>query len=91
MHEHIVATLPEPPALFVITGIMAAGKSTVAQRERDRHKKGYGASSVADFDHVLRDQTPRIGLWLDSSTLSVDQTVDAILARLPEARVSFRL
>jgi hypothetical protein len=27
----------------------------------------------------LREETPRIGLWLDTSDMTVDETVDAIL------------
>jgi hypothetical protein len=36
---------------------------------------------------VLRDDTPRLGYWLDSSDLSPAATVDAILANLPAAAV----
>ncbi|QIS13018.1 AAA family ATPase [Nocardia arthritidis] len=51
----------------------------VARREMGRVKKAYGVFSVADLDTGLRDNTPRIGLWLDSSDSTVDETVDAIL------------
>src|SRR5262249_30234412 len=33
----------------------------------------------ADLDAVLREETPRIGSWLDSSDQTPDDTVDAIL------------
>jgi hypothetical protein len=36
---------------------------------------------------VLRDRTPRLGLWLDSSDQTPDETVDAVLDRLDEALV----
>jgi hypothetical protein len=37
---------------------------------------------VDAFDHVLREETPRIGYWLDNSDLTVAETVDTILAYL---------
>jgi hypothetical protein len=33
------------------------------------------------LDDVIEHETRRVGLWLDTSDLSVEQTVDAILAR----------
>ena len=53
---------------------------TLAQRDADRHKTGYGAhfppNVLAD---ALRSETPREGLWLDTSAMSVDGVVDSIL------------
>jgi predicted kinase len=42
--------------------------------------------SVDELDHELHAFTPRRGLWLDNSDLSPNETVDAILGRLDEAR-----
>ena len=39
------------------------------------------SSCVADLDAEFRADTPRIGLWLDTSEQSPAQTVDEILAR----------
>ena len=36
----------------------------------------------------MRDETPREGLWLDSSDQTAEQTVDEILRRAEEARLS---
>ena len=36
----------------------------------------------------MREETPRVGLWLDSSELTAEQTVDEILRRAEEARLS---
>ena len=33
------------------------------------------------LDAVFRADTPPIGLWLDTTALSIEQTVDEILAR----------
>ncbi|MFD1828890.1 hypothetical protein ACFSJS_04325 [Streptomyces desertarenae] len=35
----------------------------------------------------LREDTPRLGLWLDTSDQTPEETVDAILASLPSARL----
>ncbi|MFF0448259.1 AAA family ATPase [Streptomyces sp. NPDC004609] len=68
--------------------VLAPSREAVAAREAARPKTGYGAGwTVARLDAVLREQTPGIGLWLDSSDLTPDETVDAILADLDEARI----
>ncbi|MEW2392997.1 AAA family ATPase [Streptomyces venezuelae] len=72
------------PAYVVV---LAPHPEAVAAREEARGKTGYGAWTVADLDAILRERTPRLGLWLDSGELTVDETVDAILSRLDEARV----
>jgi hypothetical protein len=64
-------------------------------RERGRGTDAYqrwippGGSlldAVIRFDDWLA-ATPRLGLWVDSSDLTVDETVDLILNRWPEAAV----
>lgn len=71
---HLVVLCPDP--------------AVVAGREANRHKRGYGnADDIVNFDQVLRTETPRLGLWLDTSNLSVDETVEQILNGLAQARV----
>lgn len=67
--------------------VLAPRPEVVAAREAGRAKTGYGAWTVADLDESLRAHTPRIGLWLDTSGLTVAETVDAILAGRERARV----
>ncbi len=68
--------------------MLAPDVSVVMQREAERVKTGYGELwSIRDFHQKVREETPRIGLWLDSSQQSPDETVAAIIDRLPEARV----
>ncbi len=71
---HLVVLCPSPAA--------------IAAREAGRNKVGYRGISVADLDRPLREGTPRIGLWVDSSELSAEQTVARILAKLDEARMA---
>jgi len=72
--------------LYVV--VLCPAADVVAQREAARGKTGYHDRNAIDaFDRGLRQETPRLGFWLDSSGLSVDQTVDRILAGLDQARV----
>ncbi|MET8910205.1 AAA family ATPase [Micromonospora sp. NPDC004551] len=61
--------------------VLAPRADVVAARERGRPKQGYGDWPVADLDADFRATTPRIGLWLDSSAQTPEETVDEILAR----------
>jgi cytidylate kinase len=79
-----VARIATPNRYLVV---LAPQVAALERRERDRAKTGYTSFSPADLDHVLRQETPRIGYWLDSSELTPDETVDAILANLPAAAV----
>jgi hypothetical protein len=71
--------------LYVV--VLAPSPEAVAAREAGRAKTGYGAWTLAELDGVLRGATPRIGLWLDTTTLSVGETVEAILSGRERARV----
>ncbi|MGP2437878.1 AAA family ATPase [Streptomyces sp. JW3] len=62
--------------------MLAPDPEVVARREARRAKSGYGPDwQPAAMDQVLRDSTPRIGLWLDTSEQTVEETVDEILKR----------
>ncbi|MFG2079975.1 AAA family ATPase [Micromonospora tulbaghiae] len=61
--------------------VLAPRPEVVAVRERDRSKNGYGDWPVADLDAGFRADTPRIGLWLDTSDQTPEETVTEILAR----------
>lgn len=72
--------------------VLRPSTDVVAQRDAHRHartgKVAYrpGAASIRDLDEKLAT-TPRLGLWLDNSRLSVDETIEEILRREFEARV----
>ncbi|MGO4109864.1 AAA family ATPase [Paenibacillus sp. YAF4_2] len=68
--------------------VLCPQSDVVKIREAARSKKGYGAWTVEGLDQILRNETPRIGLWLDSSELSPEETVNQIITRLQnEAKV----
>lgn len=60
--------------------VLAPEPAAVAAREAGRSKSGYRSTGeIEAFDRVLRDETEPLGLWLDTTNLSVRQTVDQIL------------
>ncbi|SNY77101.1 AAA domain-containing protein [Nocardia amikacinitolerans] len=63
--------------LYVV--VLAPSRDAIAAREAARDKNAYDTFTVAALDAVLRDSTPRLGLWLDTSNLTVAETVDTIL------------
>ncbi|GAA4001293.1 AAA family ATPase [Streptomyces plumbiresistens] len=67
--------------------VLAPSPEAVAARESGRAKTGYGAWTVEELDGALRAKTPRIGLWVDSSELTVEETLAKILAGRERARV----
>lgn len=81
----VIDALPAAP-LFVV--VLCPDAEIAAARDRARDKTGYSEAFTAEmFDRALRDQTPRLGLWLDTTALSVAATVDAVFAGLEAARV----
>jgi len=67
---YVVVLCPEP--------------AVVAQRESARMKKGYGVWTVEELDSLLRNETPRVGMWLDTSEMTPEETVNEILGRMQE-------
>jgi predicted kinase len=81
-----VVALHRPHPLSVI--VLCPRPEVVAARDAARAKTGYAdQAAVFAFDRVVRNETPRIGYWLDNSDLTVAETVDRILANLPQAAV----
>lgn len=71
---------------FLVT--LAPRPDVVAARENDRPKSGYGGEwPVGSLQHYLTEAPADLGLWLDSSEQTPDQTVDTILANIGKARV----
>jgi chloramphenicol 3-O-phosphotransferase len=67
--------------------VLLPRREVVAAREAGRAERGYGAWSIDGlYDGFARD-TPRLGLWLDTSGQTPDETVDRILATAGETAV----
>jgi predicted kinase len=76
--REVVAAIRTRP-LFVV--VLAPRPEVAAERADARDKdSGYG-EWTAEALHELLLGTPRIGLWLDTSDQTPEQTVDEIVAR----------
>lgn len=64
--------------------VLDPSPSTLARRDAERPKTGYGAWTAEAMRDLLHAETPRTGFWIDSSAQTVGETVDAILAN-PES------
>ncbi|HXH56696.1 AAA family ATPase [Iamia sp.] len=85
--EYVEAIRSRP----LVVVVLAPDPAVVAAREASREKVAYrhGPDGIADLDAALRAETPRIGLWLDTSDHEPDRTVDEIIrCGLTEGRVS---
>lgn len=74
--SELVKTIKASPLHVVV---LDPSPEVVLSRATAR-KKGYGLWTVDALRSALHTQTPQLGLWLDTSTLTVPQTVDALLA-----------
>lgn len=74
----LVELIQERPLLVVV---LAPNPQAIAEREAGRVKVSYTRWTIAELDKGLREKTPRLGLWLDTSRQSPDETVKEILRR----------
>jgi hypothetical protein len=64
--------------------VLAPDVETLARRDAARAKTGYGDHFPPEIlAAALARDTPRIGLWIDSSALTVDAVIERILAEWP--------
>jgi hypothetical protein len=75
--------------------VLRPSVDAIERRERERGGSAYLAwtppggsirDAISRFDAWV-GETPRLGLWLDSSDLTVEETVDEVIARWPETFV----
>ncbi|WP_211222357.1 AAA family ATPase [Actinokineospora enzanensis] len=66
------------PLLVVV---LAPRAEVIVAREAARAKDAYDEWTVAALDQGLRTETPRLGLWLDTSDQTPEETVEEILTR----------
>jgi chloramphenicol 3-O-phosphotransferase len=78
-HLAEMTTLIRSRPLLVV--VLAPSAAAIAERERARGKTAYGTWAVGQLDDMLRRETPRLGLWLDTSRQTAAQTADEILSR----------
>jgi chloramphenicol 3-O-phosphotransferase len=62
--------------------VLAPSVAVVQARDRARPQRTVGAAWTEYLDRELRETMAGHGIWVDSSEMTVDETVDAIVARL---------
>src|ERR1700687_2253544 len=79
--DNVVDRLHSRPRYVVV---LDPRPEVVAAREAARQKTGYpdGGYTIDELHRALLAQTSRLGLWLDNSDQTPNETVDAILARV---------
>jgi hypothetical protein len=67
--------------------------AAIERRERERGCIAYGPGRgpLDGLQALLRQETDRIGLWLDTTAQSAEQTVEFILSNLDASRVRLPL
>lgn len=68
---HVVVLAPRPEVVQAREDARRAERGKVAYKPGDE--------TVTQLDAYMRRETPRLGLWLDTSDLKVAETVEAIL------------
>jgi chloramphenicol 3-O-phosphotransferase len=74
----MTAMIRSRPLLVIVLAPQAAA---IADREENRDKTAYGTWAIRQLDTVLRHETPRLGLWLDTTSQTPAETADEILSR----------
>jgi GrpB-like predicted nucleotidyltransferase (UPF0157 family)/chloramphenicol 3-O-phosphotransferase len=66
--------------------VLLPSLEAVAAREAAREHKGYSNWTIEELHEGFEKTTPRVGIWLDTSELTPEETVEAILAATPSSR-----
>lgn len=84
--QPVVQTVRSRPLYLVV---LAPSVEALRAREAARQKDAYDDMITPEgLDAALREETPRLGLWLDNSEQTPEETVDEILGRLEEGRLA---
>ena len=65
--------------------VLLPDEKTIAAREADRRERGYDKWAVSGLYRVFAEETERLGLWLDTSALTPENTVLEIHSRASES------
>ncbi|MFP3387694.1 AAA family ATPase [Brevibacillus sp. SIMBA_040] len=75
MLEEMMESIRNRP-LYVI--VLTPSQDAIAKREAARPKKGYGLWTISELDRQLREETPKLGMWLDTTNFTPVETVEQI-------------
>jgi predicted kinase len=61
--------------------VLTARHDVIAAREATRPKEGYDDVWTIEYlARIVEADTPRVGTWIDSSDMTIDETVEAVLS-----------
>ncbi|TWP36540.1 AAA family ATPase [Leekyejoonella antrihumi] len=84
LDDFLEIAAPEPVHLVVLHPSI----DTIYDRDAQRRKNAYrDGITVEDLWHTVEEHTSRVGLWLDTTSMSVAQTITRVLRNLNEALV----
>ncbi|MBW5469746.1 AAA family ATPase [Brevibacillus formosus] len=63
--------------LYIV--VLTPSEKAVEEREASRSKTGYGAWTISHLNKILQTETPKLGMWIDSSEQTPQETVEEIL------------
>jgi len=72
--------------LYIV--VLCPSPDVVLNRDATRHKQTYHSWTPHMLDQGLKTETPKVGLWIDTSNLSVDDTISTIHRQLNQAKIS---
>lgn len=73
--------------LYVV--VLTPNEKAIEEREASRSKTGYGAWTIPRLNQILQTETPKLGMWIDSSEQTPQETVEEIL-RLVDLPLSMK-
>lgn len=79
MLKGFIESIQSTPVFLVV---LSPDEKTIIERENSRAKTGYGLWTVSELNQMLQKDTPKIGMWLDTSELTPEETVEEILKRV---------
>lgn len=82
MLEELLRLITTEPCFPVV---LLPSRAAVARRDRERGGGGYERLTVDELYDLFEKATPRLGVWIDSTDLTPEQTVEEILRRTAAA------
>ncbi len=85
--EDVIAGPMLPECIGLIHGrplhvvVLMPSLEVVGARDAAREASGYGEWSVTQLYELFDTETPRVGIWLDTSGQTPEQTVERILTQ----------
>ena len=84
--RHLKSALKGVP--FTLVVLAPKVEVVVPERDRNRGKRTLGEDWAHYLDRELRETMTRIGVWIDNSAQTPDETMDEILRRLPPGELT---